>query len=119
MGCYDRRDRQATFSPALTEHFEKDIKKLVDYKYNEDGKHIKVTNIYQLETHKVSKSIAKRSHGKNLVSLRKITLPVLIPLPHMFVMKSCFHNKLRRLRRGEGRSIKEIERRQHCKMSSV
>jgi len=46
--------------PPPSEHIEKDIKKLVEYKLSEEGKKLKITKVYQLQTHKVSKSIAKR-----------------------------------------------------------
>jgi len=46
--------------PPPSEHIEKDIKKLIEYKINEEGKKVKITKVYQLQTHKVSKSIAKR-----------------------------------------------------------
>jgi len=50
--------------PPPSEHIDKDIKKLIEYKHNEEGKRIKVTKVYQLQTHKVSKSIAKRKAWK-------------------------------------------------------
>jgi len=50
--------------PPPSELIEKNIKKLVEFKYNEDGKRVKLTKIYQLQTHKVSKTIAKRKAWK-------------------------------------------------------
>jgi len=46
--------------PPPSEQIEKDIKKLIEYRHNEEGKRVKLTKVYQLQTHKVSKSIAKR-----------------------------------------------------------
>lgn len=53
-------DPNAVSLPPPSEIVEKDIKKLIEYKINEDGKRVKVTKVYQLQTVKVSKSIAKR-----------------------------------------------------------
>merc|ERR1712142_1097943 len=50
--------------PPPSEHIDKNIKRMIEYKYNEKGQRIKVTRVYQLETHKVSKSIAKRKTWK-------------------------------------------------------
>jgi len=50
--------------PPPSEHIDKNTKKMIEYRYNDDGKRIKVTRIYQLETHKVSKTIAKRKAWK-------------------------------------------------------
>lgn len=46
--------------PAPEETIEGKVKKMIEYKYNEDNKRVKITRIYNLETRKVSKSIAKR-----------------------------------------------------------
>jgi len=46
--------------PAPTEVIEKNTKKQIEFKYNDDGKRVKVTRVYQLETRKVSKSVATR-----------------------------------------------------------
>lgn len=54
----------STHLPPPTETIDKDMKKLIEYKLNEEGKRIKVTKVYQLQTHKVSKSIAKRKAWK-------------------------------------------------------
>jgi len=53
-------DPMAVSLPPPTETVEKDIKKLIEFRINEDGKKEKVTKVYQLQTVKVSKSIAKR-----------------------------------------------------------
>lgn len=53
-------DPAAVDLPPPSEVIEKDIKKLIEYKINEDGKRVKVTKVYQLQNVKVSKSIAKR-----------------------------------------------------------
>jgi len=53
-------DPSAVSLPPPSEIVEKDIKKLIEYKINEDGKRVKITKVYQLQTVKVSKSIAKR-----------------------------------------------------------
>jgi len=57
-------DPSAVSLPPPSEIVEKDIKKLIEYKINEDGKRVKVTKVYQLQTVKVSKSIAKRKAWK-------------------------------------------------------
>jgi len=53
-------DPSAISLPPPSEIVEKDIKKLIEHKINDEGKRIKVTRVYQLQTVKVSKSIAKR-----------------------------------------------------------
>jgi len=53
-------DPAAVDLPPPSEVVEKDIKKLIEYKINDEGKRIKVTKVYQLQKVKVSKSIAKR-----------------------------------------------------------
>jgi len=50
----------STILPPPSQIVEKDTKKLIEHKITEEGKHIKVTRIYQHQTVKVSKSIAKR-----------------------------------------------------------
>jgi len=50
--------------PPSSEVREGSVKKLIEYKYNEDNKIVKVTRIYNLETRKVSKTIAKRKAWK-------------------------------------------------------
>jgi len=50
--------------PPPSEHIEKNMKRMIEYKYNEKGQRVKVTRVYQLETHKVSKTIAKRKTWK-------------------------------------------------------
>jgi len=50
--------------PPPSEKVEKDIKTIIEFKYNEDGKRVKVTKVYQLQTHKVSKTIATRKAWK-------------------------------------------------------
>jgi len=47
------------------------VKKMIEYKYNEDGKRVKITRIYNLETRKVSKSIAKRKAWRKFGSATK------------------------------------------------
>lgn len=48
--------------PPPSEEFDEasGIKKLVEYKFNEDGKKVKIVKTYKVETRKVSESIAKR-----------------------------------------------------------
>ncbi|XP_057289553.1 eukaryotic translation initiation factor 3 subunit G-like isoform X2 [Hydractinia symbiolongicarpus] len=46
--------------PPSSEEVVGNIKKLIEFRYNEQGKRVKVTRTYTLETRKVSKSIAKR-----------------------------------------------------------
>jgi len=53
-------DPLAVSLPPPSETIEKDIKKLIEYKINEEGKRVKITKVYQLQNVKVSKSIAKR-----------------------------------------------------------
>jgi len=55
-------DGDTTVLPPPTETIEKNIKKLIEYRMNDEGKRVKVTKVYRLETHKVSKSIAKRKN---------------------------------------------------------
>lgn len=50
--------------PAPSELVEKNIKKLIEYKYNDEGKQVKITRVYQLETRKVSKTVAMRKAWK-------------------------------------------------------
>jgi len=53
-------DPLAVSLPPPSETIEKDIKKLIEYKINEEGKKVKITKVYQLQSVKVSKSIAHR-----------------------------------------------------------
>lgn len=50
--------------PPPSEEVDGNVKKLIEYKYNDQGKKIKITRIYHLETRKVAKSIAKRKAWK-------------------------------------------------------
>jgi len=52
--------------PASTEEFDEQsgIKKITEYKFNEDGKKVKIVKTYKIETRKVSQSIAKRKSWK-------------------------------------------------------
>jgi len=50
--------------PPPSQEINGNIKKLIEYKYNEDGKKTKVTRVYKMETRKVSKSIAVRKAWK-------------------------------------------------------
>eukprot|EP00795_Rhopilema_esculentum_P010748 gene10748-19535_t len=46
--------------PPLNEFIEDDIKTIIEYKRNDEGKKVKITRVYKLENRKVPKSIAKR-----------------------------------------------------------
>lgn len=50
--------------PPPSEEIKGKVKKMIEYRYNEDGKKVKVTRYYNLETRKVSKSIARRKAWK-------------------------------------------------------
>lgn len=52
--------------PPPSEEFDEasGIKKLIEYKFNEDGKKVKIVKTYKIETRKVSQSIAKRKTWK-------------------------------------------------------
>lgn len=50
--------------PPPSEKIDDNMKTIIEYKYNDDGKRVKVTKVYQLQTHKVSKTIAKRKAWK-------------------------------------------------------
>lgn len=50
--------------PTPTEEIIGNVKKLVEFKYDEEGKKLRITRIYNLETRKVAKSIAKRKLWK-------------------------------------------------------
>lgn len=50
--------------PPPKEIVDGNVKKLIEYKYNEENKCVKITRIYNLETRKVSKAIAKRKTWK-------------------------------------------------------
>jgi len=61
----DRMDEEGDGPlPPPSEEINGNIKKMIEYKYNDDGKQIKVTRFYNLETRRVSKSIAKRKLWK-------------------------------------------------------
>jgi len=50
--------------PMPSETIDGNLKKIVEYKVNEDGKKVKVTRTFKIETRKVPKSIAKRKQYK-------------------------------------------------------
>jgi len=52
--------------PPSTEEFDEKsgIRKLIEYKFNEDGKKVKIIKTYKIETRKVAQSIAKRKTFK-------------------------------------------------------
>lgn len=50
--------------PPPSQEVDGNVKKLIEYKYNDDGKKTKITRVYHLETRKVAKSIAKRKMWK-------------------------------------------------------
>ncbi|XP_065647340.1 eukaryotic translation initiation factor 3 subunit G isoform X2 [Hydra vulgaris] len=50
--------------PPPSQEIKGNIKKLIEYRFNEEGKRVKVTRVYSLETLKVSTSIAKRKTWK-------------------------------------------------------
>jgi translation initiation factor 3 subunit G len=52
--------------PPSSEEFDEQsgIKKIIEYKFNEDGKKVKIVKTYKIETRKVSQSIAKRKAWK-------------------------------------------------------
>lgn len=60
----DRMEESEDVLPPPTEEINGNVKKMVEYKYNEDGKKIKVTRFFNLEIRKVPKSIAKRKLWK-------------------------------------------------------
>jgi len=50
--------------PPPKELIDGNVKKLIEYKYNDENKMVKITRIYNLETRKVSKTLAKRKMWK-------------------------------------------------------
>lgn len=50
--------------PPPSQMVEGNLKKMIEYKYNDEGKAIKITRVYSLQTIKVSKSIARRKTWK-------------------------------------------------------
>lgn len=54
--------------PPSSEVIQGNLKKITEYKYNDEGKKVKITRVYNLETRKVSKSIAKRKAWKKFGS---------------------------------------------------
>lgn len=50
--------------PPPSESTEGNVKKMIEYKYDDDGKKVKITRVFNIETRKVPKSIAKRKAWK-------------------------------------------------------
>merc|ERR1711881_560420 len=108
-------DPAAVDLPPPSEVIEKDIKKLIEYKINEEGKRIKVTKVYQLQNVKVSKSIAKRKAWSKFGLAVKDN-------PHVRrrrCLPRVHHEQRRSGRHGEGRSAEEVEGEQHREVSGV
>lgn len=57
--------------PPISETINGDIKKIIEFKFNEEGKKVKVTRTYKLETRKVPKSIAKRKLWKKFGAAKR------------------------------------------------
>eukprot|EP00112_Aurelia_sp_Birch-Aquarium-sp1_P008861 Seg1988.4 transcript_id=Seg1988.4/GoldUCD/mRNA.D3Y31 product="Eukaryotic translation initiation factor 3 subunit G" protein_id=Seg1988.4/GoldUCD/D3Y31 len=57
-------DEELDDMPPMNEFIEDDIKTIIEFKRNDEGKKIKITRTYKLENRKVPKSIAKRKLWK-------------------------------------------------------
>ncbi|XP_066913701.1 eukaryotic translation initiation factor 3 subunit G-like [Clytia hemisphaerica] len=68
----DRMDEEGDGPlPPPSEEINGNVKKMIEYRYNDEGKQVKVTRVFNIETRKVSKAVAKRKCWKKFGSATK------------------------------------------------
>lgn len=67
----DRMEEEGDTLPPPSQEIKGNVKKMIEYRFNDDDKKVKVTRYYNLETRKVSKSVAKRKAWKKFGNATK------------------------------------------------